>query len=132
MSSPDELKMGIYRHYKGPLYQVLALAHDANADSLWDHYDSAPFVAHPAMGERIVVVYFPLQLDGAHLGSRMAVRTLDDFQAWVDPKTGDRVEVFYTTGRKLEFRRGASDWDYAVQRFNYVGPQWVSEEMTSG
>ena len=55
--------MGIYRHYKGPLYQVLALAHDANHD------------------DRTVVAYMPLQLDGAHLGPRMAVRTIEDFLA---------------------------------------------------
>jgi Protein of unknown function (DUF1653) len=55
---PD-IKMGIYRHYKGPLYQVLGLAHDANDEN------------------RICVVYIGLQLDEAHLGPRLAVRNLE-------------------------------------------------------
>lgn len=59
------MKAGIYRHYKGPLYQFLFLAHDANHD------------------DRTVAVYMPLQLDGAHLGPRPAVRTIEDFTAVV-------------------------------------------------
>lgn len=85
MSDDDTIRMGIYRHYKGPLYLVIGLAHDANADTLcggavgtsWDHGLFKP------LGERIVVVYVPLQLDGAHTGPRMAVRTLEDFLASV-------------------------------------------------
>lgn len=57
------VESGIYRHYKGALYQVLGMAHDANDE------------------ERIVVVYIGLQLDAAHEGPRLAVRTLEDFQA---------------------------------------------------
>jgi hypothetical protein len=58
---------GTYRHWKGPQYLVLGLAHDANDDN------------------RVVVVYVPLYpVDGPPF----AVRTLDDFEAWVDPVTG--------------------------------------------
>lgn len=93
MSNTDSLKMGIYRHYKGPLYQVLGLAHDANADTLFNsqavteawregHHDQIDQIPR-ALGQRWVVVYLPLQLDEAHLGPRMAVRSLDDFVARV-------------------------------------------------
>lgn len=60
-----KVKMGIYQHYKGPLYQVFGLAHDANDP------------------DRICVVYIALELNGAHLGPRLAVRTKEDFQARV-------------------------------------------------
>lgn len=80
-----ELQMGVYRHYKGPLYQVLGLAHDANDPN------------------RTCVVYFGLQLDGAHLGPRLAVRSLEDFTGWVD-------------------------WDSA-RRFRYLGPELTSEML---
>lgn len=60
-----DLQMGIYRHYKGPLYQVLGLAHDANAEG------------------RVCVLYIGLELDQAHLGPRLAVRTLNEFRGHV-------------------------------------------------
>jgi hypothetical protein len=58
---------GTYRHWKGPQYLVLGLGHDANDES------------------RQVVVYIPLYpVDGPPF----AVRSLEDFEAWVDPVTG--------------------------------------------
>ncbi len=68
---------GIFRHYKGPLYQAIGLAHDANADSF-------------NIFERIVVVYFGLQLDSTKTGPRLAVRSLSDWNAYVhtDIRTG--------------------------------------------
>jgi hypothetical protein len=62
----NNIRMGIWRHYKGPLYQVLGLTHDANHDG------------------RVCVLYIGLQLDAAHLGPRLAVRDLDDFVAYID------------------------------------------------
>jgi len=56
---PEMIRMGIYRHYKGPLYQVLGLVHDSNND------------------ERVCVLYIGLELNEEHLGPRMAVRNLD-------------------------------------------------------
>lgn len=76
--SAEELKLGIYRHYKGPLYQVLGRARDANETVPRQDTDGV-VRALP----RVVVVYMPLQLDGAHLGPRMSVRTEDDFHALV-------------------------------------------------
>ena len=78
---------GIYRHYKGPLYLVLGLAHDANAEELHGSSPGGLLDGRP-LGEREVVVYVPLQLDGAHLGARMAVRTRADFFAHVCVKQG--------------------------------------------
>ena len=102
-----QIQMGIYRHYKGQLYQVLGIAHDANADALcggnvgtsWDHGQFKP------LGQRTVVVYMPLQLDGAHLGPRMAVRTIEDFLDDVDLHDGKST----------------------VPRFTYLGPELTQE-----
>lgn len=78
------LSNGVYRHFKGPRYRVLGLGHDANDDA------------------RTVVVYEPLyEISGPPL----AVRTLDDFTAWVDPQTRATV---------TEGTPGA------VRRFTYV------------
>jgi hypothetical protein len=64
------LAAGVYRHYKADRhYLVLGLAHDANDDG------------------RTAVVYVPLYVDVAEPGPRLAVRTLEDFTAWVDPIT---------------------------------------------
>jgi hypothetical protein len=76
MSTDADVRMGIYRHYKGPLYQVIGLAHDANDEN------------------RRCVVYIPLQLDGAHLGPRMAVRTLENFVASGGHWPGQRRFVY--------------------------------------
>jgi hypothetical protein len=62
---------GTYEHWKGPQYLVLGLAHDANDDA------------------RTAVVYVPLYpVDGPPF----AVRTVEDFTAWVDPATGATTE----------------------------------------
>lgn len=61
---------GTYQHWKGPQYLVLGLGHDANDPS------------------RTAVVYLPLYpVDGPPF----AIRTLEDFTAWVDPTTGATV-----------------------------------------
>jgi hypothetical protein len=73
---PD-LRAGVYRHFRGPLYLVLGYGHDANADG------------------RQVVVYIGLQLDGAKAGPRLAVRDVDDFLAIVDPATGETRDFPY-------------------------------------
>ena len=62
---------GTYQHWKGPSYLVLGLGHDANDP------------------DRTTVVYVPLYpVDGPPF----AVRTLEDFAAWVDPATGATTE----------------------------------------
>ena len=67
-----EPRTGTYRHYKsGDLYRVLALGHDANDE------------------DRTVVVYEPLYERG---GPPLAVRTREDFLAWVDPTSRATVD----------------------------------------
>ncbi len=62
-----DVQAGTYQHWKGPQYLVLGLGHDANDDN------------------RTAVVYIPLYpVDGPPF----AVRTLEDFTAWVQPATG--------------------------------------------
>ena len=63
-----DVPAGVYRHYNAERYYlVLGLGHDANDDS------------------RTVVVYVPLYVSAAEPGPRLAVRTVEDFTAWVDP-----------------------------------------------
>lgn len=81
----NELKAGIYQHYKGPQYLVLGLAHDANDDNLYE-YVQVPEAGGQMISSltgREVVVYIGLQTDAAHIGARLAVRTLEDFFAEV-------------------------------------------------
>lgn len=96
MSDLDDLRAGVYRHYKGPLYLVLGYGHDANDEG------------------RTVVVYVGLQLDGAKQGARLAVRTVSDFFAIVDPASGEVRDYPYPTPD-------------CPRRFTYVGPAWVPE-----
>jgi hypothetical protein len=57
-----ELRAGIYRHFKGALYEVLGECHDANNET------------------RQCVLYVPL---APVSGPRCAVRTREDFEALV-------------------------------------------------
>lgn len=113
------LPAGVYRHWKGPLYLVLGLAHDANAGEL---YSTKSGIARSKdrypLGEREVVVYVGLQIDAAHEGARMAVRTVDDFFAAV---CISREHRHY--GNAIP----ADDFDVCdwTRRFSYVGPRFV-------
>lgn len=110
------MNAGIYRHYRGPLYLVLGLAHDANAETLYEGaFADDPNLTH--LGEREVVVYVPLMLDGAHLGARMAVRTRADFEAWIRPGTS------FTMSPSDVDKCGAKmvREDGLVPRFEYLG-----------
>lgn len=78
-----DVTAGTYRHWKGPQYLVLGLGHDANDPS------------------RTAVVYVPLYpVDGPPF----AVRTLEDFTAWVDPADGRSVSA-ETPGARRRFER---------------------------
>jgi hypothetical protein len=91
------LYAGIYRHYKGPYYQVYGYAHDANDEN------------------RAVVVYQALELNGAHRGPRMAVRTVEDFLAYVH-EDGSTCSVSLATCPEYP--------DAHTKRFEYQGPVW--------
>jgi hypothetical protein len=124
-----EVKMGIYRHWKGGLYQVLGLAHDANAESLVLHTHTGWCTEMPgdAPDERTVVVYMPLQLNAAHLGPRMAVRTLEDWLAWVHDDGSVCEHVVRAEGVWCHCDRTLPTQGFG-QRFEYLG-QVLTAEM---
>lgn len=111
-----EIRSGIYRHYKGPLYMVLGLAHDSNADTLtvandqeyWDE-DNSRYIP---LGERHVVVYVELNSDKS--GPPMAVRTLENFMALVCTRPEHRHYGGTPDGAIV---------CNAVRRFEYVGTE---------
>lgn len=114
---------GIYRHYKGALYKVLFLAHDANHE------------------DRTVVVYMPLQLDGAHLGYRPAVRTIEDFTAQLHiSQAGDNWPTCpYPDAECRLLKRTAvgtvdlPHYDKTHQpRFTHLGGSGLTAEMLPG
>jgi hypothetical protein len=92
----QDVPAGVWQHWKHPeapqRYLVLGLAHDTNVE------------------DRDVVVYVPLYDNPALSGPRLAVRTVEDFLAWVDPSTGVLAD---------EAEAGAG----AVRRFAYLGPR---------
>ena len=96
------LHPGIYKHYKGPLYQVLGYAHDANDET------------------RIVVVYIPLQLNKSHEGPRIAVRSVFGGEGcWHDRVHPSDGTVCW------------NECEDAVPRFLWLGYEykaWMSEE----
>lgn len=67
MDGPDLLPAGLYRHYRGGLYQVLGLASDSTN----------------GLDGRRVVVYIGLDLAGARPGPRMHVRAVEEFMQQV-------------------------------------------------
>lgn len=125
--NPDvSLPAGIYRHYKGPLYLVLGLAHDANAGELYDEWTAKDALAgvpsgSEPLGEREVVVYVGLQLDAAHEGARLAVRTLKDFFTKVCVNI---THEHYGKGFVFD------DTCRPTPRFSYVGPRFFDGMQT--
>lgn len=129
-----DVKAGVYRHYKGPLYQVFGLGHDANADEFAElaqaripETDIEPMFPDG----RDVIVYIGLQLDEAHTGPRLAIRTARDIgDAFYDEVHMGNPERF-TEGTVCDsgctYRRINNDqWGThkVVPRFEYLGPTW--------
>jgi hypothetical protein len=99
-----ELAAGVYQHYKGPLYLVLGYGHDSNYEG------------------RSVVVYVGLQLDGAHTGARLAVRTVEDFHALVC--RNPHCDRYGTGGERPDSGYCSLCTRPHSARFEYVGPSW--------
>lgn len=138
---PD-LRAGVYRHYKGPLYQVFGYGHDANADTLYDQqavddaasaWQSGVMHTVQPLTERICVVYMSLELTDAHTGPRLAFRNVEGEDAFFD-----RVHM----GQPDRFTEGTvckgSCWNQAlnqdglnnhltVPRFEYLSPSWEGQ-----
>lgn len=118
-----DILAGVYRHYKGPLYLVLGLAHDANAEEFFTADEEKYFPT----GDRAVVVYVPLQLDGAHTGPRMAIRTDREIgDAFYDIVCTRSEHTHYGEAVPLEEQVVCN----AVERFTYIGPTWEGESRT--
>jgi hypothetical protein len=63
-----------------------------------------------------------LQLDGAHTGPRLAVRTAEDFHTWVDSETGKELPV-----DMVEASQGSAKWIRQrgyCPRFEFVGTSY--------
>ena len=105
------IHMGIYRHYKGSLYQVLGLTHDANDYG------------------RTCVLYISLELSRAHLGPRLIVRSVDDFIEQVCDQRGDCIanDHLYHTPECLECKEHLRTVKH-FDRFAYLGTV-LTEEM---
>jgi hypothetical protein len=130
---PD-LPSGVWRHYKGPLYLVLGYGHDANALGDATTYDDTVIGTHSTeasewlpLEERIVVVYLGLELTDAHTGPRLAVRTAEDFLAWLHPDDWsvcpEQVTISSGDGMACDCPHYAT-FESLVRRFTYVGPSW--------
>lgn len=133
--TPEPLLTGIYRHYKGPLYLVLGYAHDANmtvcvrdTDGNGDCPACTADPESPCRQPRTVVVYVGLELDEAHHGARLAVRTASDFAALLhpdaticgDPMRETPLDWFCHCRAYAEFVR-------LTRRFSYIGPTWEGQ-----
>jgi hypothetical protein len=83
----QEVRSGIWQHYKGKRYLVLGVAR------------------HTETNEE-VVVYVPLY-EHPNGGRPLQVRPVSMWYAWIDPKTGENVDI----GQP------------GVQRFTHFGPE---------
>lgn len=101
--------MGIYRHYKGPLYQVLGLAHDANDD------------------KRLAVIYIGLQLDAAHLGPRLSVRTFRDFIGTVCNNINCAAYGQFVLPELVHNKGTCTS---SIKRFTYLGSELTAEMLS--
>lgn len=93
----ESFQPGIYLHYKGHLYEAMHLVHDANDDT------------------RIAVHYIGLQLQKAHEGPRHAVRSWQDWNAYVHRDGSVCTEV--ANGDICPETN-----EPVVPRFRYLGP----------
>lgn len=88
MPDAEHPRPGIWRHYKGHLYQLLHVARDSENG--------------PNEG-RLLAVYIGLDLDGARPGPRVRVRPVAEF-----------LEVLPTGVPRFEFV--ADEWDPSLAR----------------
>jgi hypothetical protein len=102
----QELKAGIYRHYKGHLYQVTGYV--ANSTN--------------GFGDLVMVAYTALQLDGSPKpGPRSKVREAREFFDWVWP---DGSAYYYA---QLHTPKPGTVPHGVIPRFSYLGPAWTPE-----
>jgi len=137
----DTVRQGIYRHYKGPLYQVLGLAHDANSDTLGEVNPADPRQLGSSvkpLTEREVVVYIALQLDDVHQGYRMVVRSLSDWNAFVHNEEGTEYGTIckhWVSSSSGSFSfcwcNGEYGREIITRRFSFLGERYVQGMKSS-
>lgn len=110
---PD-LRSGVYRHWKGPLYFVFGYGHDANAEEIFRRAEVEGLPQFYRLGQRAVVVYMALELTDARKGPRLAVRTAEDFFALVGSECGENWECRHENCMPMN-------------RFTYIGPEWLGQ-----
>lgn len=101
---PSHVLAGLYRHYKGGMYQVLGLGFDANIDG------------------RTTVIYIPLYLRDDQPGPRLTVRTVEDFFAEIDPHTG---LLWHEHCNLVEDEGQQCGCTGPVKRFTYLGATYT-------
>jgi hypothetical protein len=104
----NKFQCGIYKHFRGHLYQVFGVAHDANNEY------------------RICVVYIGLEIDGASLGPRLAVRTMHNFLEWVHLPDEEAIAEPAFSQEKEQAR--SEGW---VPRFEYLGIELTGDMLVN-
>lgn len=108
-SDPIDLRAGVYKHYKGPLYQVMGYSHNASDEN------------------RIQVLYIELEIDPKKPGPRFATRDWREFFAFICP-IHDGVDAYSAVHGSIlndefvyEGVMPCKPTDY-LDRFTYMGP----------
>lgn len=106
---PIGILAGVYKHYKGPLYQVIGYSHNASDDN------------------NVQVLYIGLELDSAKVGPRFATRNWHEFFETVCtvhdgmPAYCEEHEEIVRVER-LDKRENCDYLKHWVERFTYMGP----------
>lgn len=104
-NDPIELRSGVYKHYKGDLYQVIGYSHNASDDN------------------NVQVLYIGLEISPDKTGPRWATRDWKEFHETVCALHGG-VEAYGSLHedwiRSDETVR--CDPNEFVERFTYMGP----------
>jgi hypothetical protein len=115
----DDVRLGVYRGYKGEYYLVIGIADDANADEFCPA-DSAGRPVGSALDERTVVVYVPLYVV-PDSEANMAVRTFDDFnQMLCTNRWEDDLCYQPLDAQDRCLNHGRTNYP-PIRRFEYVG-----------
>lgn len=99
----ETFRPGIYRHYKGPLYEADHLIRDANDDT------------------RVGVHYVGLVAEGAKDGPRHMIRTWHDWTAWVHDDG--------TVCERHDDSRCLDTQSMVTARFRYLGPYFEARML---
>lgn len=104
-SDPVDVRAGVWKHYKGPLYQVLGYSHNASNDN------------------KPQILYIGLEIDPEKIGPRFATRDWVEFfetvctvHSGVDAYGGTHFDMIERSNVKCDPDR------HFVERFTYMGP----------